>query len=58
MKAYNRFSHLTFNIALSCFILSCIPKYLEWEGTDLIFTVGAAALSLAFLIKAFESTNK
>lgn len=57
MNAYNRFSHLTFNIALSCFVLSCIPKFLEWEGTDLIFTVGAMGLAIAFFIKAFESTN-
>ena len=54
MNSYNRFSHITFNIALSCFVLSCLIKYLSFEGSDQIFTIGACGLAFAMFIKSFE----
>jgi len=54
MNKYNRVSHIAFNIAIACFILGCMPKYLQVEGSDMIFTIGCCALACAFVIKAFE----
>ena len=58
MKGSTRFIHIAYNLALSCFILGCIPKFLHLEGSNLIFTVGCAALVFGFILKAFDGSNE
>jgi hypothetical protein len=58
MKGSKRFIHIAYNLALSCFILGCIPKFLHLEGSNLIFTVGCAALVFGFILKAFDGSNE
>ena len=58
MKGSKRFIHIAYNLALSCFILGCIPKFLHLDGSNLIFTVGCAALVFSFILKAFDGSNE
>ena len=58
MKGSKRFIHIAYNLALSCFILGCIPKFLHLEGSNLIFTVGCAALVFGFILKAFDGSKE
>lgn len=58
MKGSKRYIHIAYNLSLSCFILGCIPKFLHLEGSNLIFTVGCAALVFGFILKAFDGSNE
>jgi hypothetical protein len=58
MKVSKRFIHIAYNLALSCFILGCIPKLLNIEGSNIIFTVGCSALVFGFILKAFDASNE
>ena len=58
MKGSKRFIHIAYNLALSCFILGCIPKFLNLEGSNLIFTVGCAALVFGFILKSFDGSKE
>ena len=58
MKVSKRFIHVAYNLAISCFILGCIPKSLNIEGSNLIFLVGCVALVFGFILKAFDVSNK
>ena len=58
MKVSKRFIHVAYNLAISCFILGCIPKLLNIEGSNLIFSVGCVALVFGFILKAFDGSNK
>ena len=58
MKGSKRFIHIAYNLALSCFILGCIPKLLNIEGYNVIFTVGCVTLVFGFILKAFDASNE
>ena len=58
MKVSKRFIHIAYNLAISCFILGCITKLLNIEGSNLIFTVGCSTLVFGFILKAFDASNE